>query len=96
MKMKPFPMTLEIKTAETDKDKMLDEFRARSEAHRRQLQLQREGTAAEDIADMNAGGNGKTGEQAETGSDGLPTLKHTEEPHEDRGWMKFEKPILYL
>ena len=94
--MKPFPMTLEIKTAETNKDKMVDEFRARSEAHRHQLQLQRDGTVVEEIVSVDVGNGGTTREETETGNDGLPTLKHTEEPHEDQGWMKFEKPILYL
>ena len=84
--MKPFPMTLEIKTAETDKDKMLEEFRARSEAHQQQLQ---------ESVTPEAGTVGAIYE-TEVDKNALPALKHTEEPHEDSGWTKFDKPVLYL
>lgn len=85
--MKPFPMTLEIKTAESDKDKMLEEFHARSEAHKHQQQK-----GANGDAEVPVGG----AQETEIDSSVLPGLQHTEEPHEDSGWIKFDKPVLYL
>lgn len=79
-------MTLEIKTAETDKDKMFEAFRARSEAFRRQnWQQQQQEYQLQDVP-----------HEPDLDKDALPSLKHTEEPHEDSGWIKFDKPVLYL
>ena len=79
-------MTLEIKNAEADKDKMLEEFRVRSEAHQRQLR-------------ENADPGSRVAEathEAEVDTNAVPALKHTEEPRESGGWTKFEKPVLYF
>lgn len=60
---------------------MIEEFRARSEAHRR----------AQHVQELEA-------HKLEVGEDSLPILQHATAPGEstDEGWVKFEKPLVYL
>ena len=91
--MKACPVTLTFKPAETDKDKMLEDFRARHRAYEQRHPHPGSSSTSPGVE------NGVSEEEHkhELGEDSLPVLKHTgEEATKEEGWVTFDKPIIYL
>ena len=80
--MKSCPITLKMKTAETDKDKMIEEFRRRSEAHWRAQHAQELDGYRHSIGD-DALPKLKHADSLLKGG-------------ADEGWVKFDKPLIYF
>ncbi|KAL5529633.1 hypothetical protein ACEPAG_5618 [Sanghuangporus baumii] len=80
MKMKPCPILLEMKAAESDKDKMIEEFRKRSEIHWR----------AQHVRELD-GLRQSVGDDA-LPTLKYDSLKGDA----DEGWVKFDKPLIYF
>lgn len=82
IRMKPCPVTLHIKVAESNKEKMVEEF----------LATRNSGTLMGSNSSTDALEN-----EEELSADSLPPLKYNRgEPTAEDGWITFDKPMVYL
>ncbi|EJD02318.1 uncharacterized protein FOMMEDRAFT_168804 [Fomitiporia mediterranea MF3/22] len=81
LKLKPCPLTLEYKLAESDKDRMVEEFRTRNEEHWLAQHTEELETLVHDVS-ADALPVLMHSESSREGS--------------DEGWIKFDKPLVYF
>lgn len=81
IKLKPCPIKLEMKTVESDKDRMVEEFRTRGEAHRRAQHAQELDNHKHEVGSDSLPLLKHTDASGEWANE---------------GWVTFDKPLIYL